>query len=158
MAQDKRSWFAQVVIAMMIFCGLVWIWTVAFIIAWPWEKSATWKPDFRVAAVCDKGEICSFPYGELEAARGKGLFSSLTLPGEAGEVMETKGWLQWKKVGSLIEAKSSSWYFQTVIRYKVEDDKPVLIEYQDVSAKAFYYGLLAAAFSLLGLYLRKLRR
>lgn len=158
MTEDKRGWFAQVVIAMMIFCGLVWIWTVAFIITWPWEKSTAWKPDFRVAAVCAKGEVCSFPYGQLEEARGKGLFSSLALPGEAGEVMETQGWLQWKKVGGLIEAKSSSWYFQTVIRYRVEDDKPILVEYQDVNAKAFYYGLAAAAFSLLGIYLRKLRR
>ena len=43
------------------------------------------------------------------------------------------------------------------IRYKVEDDTPILIEYQDVAAKAFYFGIAAGLFSLIGLYLRKLR-
>ena len=66
--------------------------------------------------------------------------------------------MQWKKVNGLIEAKSSSWYFQTTIRYKVEDETPVLVEYQDVSAKAFYYGIAAALLSLLGIYLRKFRK
>ena len=57
----------------------------------------------------------------------------------------------------MIDAKASSWYFQTTIRYKVEDGTPVLIEYQDVGAKAFYFGIAAGLFSLLGLYLRRLR-
>lgn len=158
MPQDKRGFFAQIFLAMMIFCGLVWIWTVAFIIAWPWEKSGEWKPEFRIVAVCgDKGEFCSVPHGELEAARAEGLFKSLDLPGDAGEAMEEGGWLRWKRVNGLIEAKWSSWYFQTTIRYKVEDGQPVLVEYQDVAARAFYFGIAAALFSLLGIYLRKLR-
>lgn len=158
MSQDKRGILAQIFVALMIFCALVWVWTVAFIIAWPWEKTPVWKPEFRVAAVCDKGEICGIPYGQLDEAKSKGLFSSLNLPGDAGDVMEERGWLQWKKVNGLIEAKASSWHFQTTIRYKLEDDKPVLVEYQDVGAKALYYGIAAGLFSLIGLYLRKLRR
>ena len=31
--EDKRGIFAQIFLAMMIFTGLVWIWTVAFIIS-----------------------------------------------------------------------------------------------------------------------------
>lgn len=159
MSQDKRGFFAQVFLALMIFCGLVWIWTVAFIVGWPWEKSGDWQPEFRVVAVCgDKGDFCGIPYGELEDARVKGLFKTLDLPGDAGEVMEERGWLQWKRVNGLIEAKASSWHFQTTIRYKLEDGKPVLVEYQDVSARAFYFGIAAALLSLLGIYFRKFRR
>jgi hypothetical protein len=33
----------------------------------------------------------------------------------------------------------------------------VLVEYQDVGAKALYFGMAAGLFSLIGLYLRKLR-
>lgn len=157
MTQDKRGILAQIFLAMMIFCGLVWVWTVAFIFAWPWEKSNVWKPEFRVVAVCDKDEPCGFPYSELEDAKAKGLYKTLNPPGNAGDVMEEKGWLQWKRVDGMIEAKSSSWHFQTTIRYRLEDDKPVLVEYQDVSAKAFYYGIAAGLFSLIGIYLRKLR-
>lgn len=159
MSQDKRGFFAQVFLALMIFCGLVWIWTVAFIIGWPWEKSGDWQPEFRVVAVCgDQGDFCGIPYGELEDARAKGLFKTLELPGDAGDVMEERGWLQWKRVNGLIEAKASSWHFQTTIRYKLEDGKPVLVEYQDVSARAFYFGIAAALLSLLGIYFRKFRR
>ena len=94
----------------------------------------------------------------MEDARAKGLFQTLDLPGDAGEVMEERGWLQWKRVNGLIEAKASSWHFQTTIRYKLEDGKPVLVEYQDVSARAFYFGIAAALLSLLGIYFRKFRR
>ena len=159
MTQDKRGFFAQVFLAMMIFCGLVWIWTVAFIVAWPWDKSDIWKPEFRVVALCDKDETCGVAYGELAAARSSGLLKTLNLPDNAGDVMGKDGWLQWKKIdGGLIEAKASSWHFQTIIRYKVEDEQPILVEYQDVNVKAFYFGIAAALFSLFGIYLRKFRR
>lgn len=158
MSEDKRGFFAQAFFAMMLFCGLVWIWTVAFIIAWPWDKTSDWKPEFRVVAVCQQGEICGIPYGQLAESKAKGLYTSINIPGDAGDVMEEKGWLQWKKVGDMMEAKASSWYFQTMIRYKVEDEKPVLVEFQDVGAKALYYGMAAGLISLIGLYFRKLRR
>lgn len=158
MSDTKRGFFAQAFFAMMLFCGLVWIWTVAFIIFWPWEKTDEWKPYFRVVAVCEKGEICGIPYGLLDEGKSKGMYTSINIPGDAGEVMEEKGWLQWKKVGNLIEAKASSWHFQTTIRYQVENEKPVLVEYQDVGAKALYYGIAGGLLSLIGLYLRKLRR
>lgn len=157
MSEDKRGFFAKTFIAMMIFTGLVWVWTVAFIISWPWEKSAVWKPEFRVVAVCANKETCGVAYGDLAEAKAKGTYTSLTPPEPAGEVEEEKNWLKWKTEKGIIEAKASSWHFQTTIRYRVEDETPVLVEYQDVGAKALYYGLAAALFSLIGIYLRKLR-
>jgi len=157
MSLDKRGMLAQIFIAMMIFCGLVWAWTVAFIITWPWEKTDVWKPEFRVAAVCKDGEICGIPYAQLAEAKSQGLYSSLVIPADAGDVMEEMNWLKWKRTDGVIEVKASSWHFQTTIRYKVEDEKPVLVEYQDVGARAFYYGVAAGLFSLIGIYLRKLR-
>ncbi len=157
MALDKRGMLAQIFIAMMIFCGLVWAWTVAFIITWPWEKTDVWKPEFRVAAVCKDGEVCGILYSQLEEAKSKGLYSTLVIPTDAGDVMEEMNWLKWKKTGDIIEVKASSWHFQTTLRYTVEGEKPVLVEYQDVGAKALYFGMAAGLFSLIGIYLRKLR-
>lgn len=159
MSQDKRGFFAKAFLLLMIFCGLVWIWTVGFIVAWPWEQSTAWKPEFKVVAVCGQDETCGVPYGKLAEAKAQGTYTTLNLPGDAGDVMEKDNWLQWKKIGGgLIEAKASSWHFQTIIRYKVENETPILVEYQDVGAKAFYFGIAAALVSLLGIYLRKFRK
>lgn len=155
--EDKRGLLAKIFIAMMIFTALVWVWTVAFIMSWPWEKSSTWKPEFRVVAVCPEKVLCGFAYSELAEAKAKGLYTTLEMPDPAGDVQEEADWLKWKKENGVYEVKASSWHFQTTIRYTIENDVPVLIEYQDVAAKAFYYGIAAALFSLLGLYLRKLR-
>jgi hypothetical protein len=157
--EDKRGFFAKIFIALMIFTALVWVWTVAFIISWPWEKKdLEWKPEFRVIAVCAAdNEPCGFAYGELADAKAKGLYTTLELPEPAGDIEEKQDWLKWKKENGIYEVKASSWHFQTTIRYKVENDTPVLVEYQDVGANAFYYGVAAGLFSLLGLYLRKLR-
>lgn len=157
MAQDKRGLLAQIFIAMMIFTALVWVWTVAFIISWPWEKSGTWKPEFRIVALCADKEVCGFAYSELAEAKAKGLYSTLEMSEAAGDVEEAADYLKWKKENGTYEVKASSWHFQTTVRYTVENDLPVLIEYQDVEAKAFYYGIAAGLFSLLGLYLRRLR-
>ena len=157
MSQDKRGFFAQIFVAMMIFTALVWVWTVAFIISWPWEKNADWKPEFRVVATCANKEPCGFAYGELAEAKAKGLYTSLEMAEPAGDVAEVANWLKWKKENGVYEVKASSWHFQTTIRYKVENDVPVLLEFQDVGAKSFYYGIAAGLFSLLGLYLRKMR-
>lgn len=59
------------------------------------------------------------------------------MPEPAGDIEEAANWLKWKKENGIYEVKASSWHFQTTIRYKVEDDVPVLVEYQDVAAKAF---------------------
>jgi hypothetical protein len=161
MSVDKRSVLSQIFIALMIFSALVGAWSVAFMISWQWEKNDHWKPEFRVVATCgDEKEkkACGFAYSELADAKANGKYLSLTPPEPAGDLEEERGWLKWKDSNGLIETKASSWYFQTTIHYKLESDVPVLVEYQDVDvARAFYYGVAAALFSLLGIYLRKLR-
>ena len=156
--EDKRGFLAQIFIALMIFSALVGIWSVAFMISWPWDKSDEWKPEFRLVATCADKAACGFAYKDLADAKAKSLYTDLNPPEPAGDLQEEQDWLKWKIENGITEVKASSWHFQTTIRYKVEKDALVLIEYQDVNvAKAFYYGIAAALFSLLGLYLRKLR-
>lgn len=159
--EDKRSFFATVFTALMIFSGLVGISTVAFISSWPWEKKdPAWKPAFRIVAVCAATkEPCGIAYGDFADAKAKGLFTSLEPDQPAGDVEEAKNWLKWKKEDGIYEVKASSWHFQNTIRYKIADGAPVLLAYQDVDVpKAFTYGIAAALFMMTGLYLRKLRR
>jgi hypothetical protein len=156
--EDKRGTLAQIFIALMIFSALVGVWSVAFMISWPWDKSSEWKPEFRLIAVCAEKEICGFAYKDLADAKAKGLYTTLTPAEPAGDLEEAQAWLKWKVEKGMIEVKASSWHFQTTIRYKVENEVPVLVEYQDVDvARAFYYGIAAGLFSLLGIYLRKMR-
>jgi hypothetical protein len=156
--EDKRGTLAQIFIALMIFSALVGVWSVAFMISWPWDKSSEWKPEFRLIAVCAEKEICGFAYKDLADAKAKGLYTTLTPAEPAGDLEEAQDWLKWKVEKGMIEVKASSWHFQTTIRYKVENEVPVLVEYQDVDvARAFYYGIAAGLFSLLGIYLRKMR-
>ena len=156
--EDKRGFLAKIFIALMIFSALVGVWSVAFMMSWPWDKSNEWKPEFRLIAVCANKEVCGFAYKDLADAKAKGLYTSLTPVELAGDVQEEQDWLRWKAEKGIIEVKASSWHFQTTIRYKVENEVPILMEYQDVDVpRAFYYGIAAGLFSLLGLYLRKLR-
>ncbi len=156
--EDKRGFLAQIFIALMIFSALVGVWSVAFMISWPWDKTDEWKPEFRVVAVCADKQICGFAYKDLADAKAKGLYTTLIPSESAGDLEEVQNWLQWKNQNNIFEVKASSWHFQTTIRYTVENEVPVLVEYQDVDvAKAFYYGIAAGLFSLLGLYLRKMR-
>jgi hypothetical protein len=142
----------------MIFSALVGAWSVAFMISWPWDKTDVWKPEFRLVAACANNETCGVAYKDLADAKAKGLYTSLMPVALAGDVQEENDWLQWKIEKGIIEVKASSWHFQTKIRYMVENETPVLLEYQDIDVpRAFYYGIAAGLFSLLGLYLRKLR-
>ena len=156
--EDKRGLLAKIFIALMIFSALVGVWSAAFMISWPWDKTDEWKPEFRVVAVCADKQICGFAYKDLADAKAKGLYTTLIPSESAGDLEEVQNWLQWKNQNNIFEVKASSWHFQTTIRYTVENEVPVLVEYQDVDvAKAFYYGIAAGLFSLLGLYLRKMR-
>lgn len=160
MSDNKRGFMSQIFIAMMLYCGLVWVWTVAFILGWPWDKGGEWKPEFRLAAVCANGEACSLPYGQLAEARAAGTLAALKPATETGEVMEKDAWLRWKTLygqPAQIETTASSWHFQTKVRYRLDGDTPVLVETQEVGAKSLYYGMAAAFLSLAGIFLRKLR-
>lgn len=159
MSQDKRGLISQIFIALMIFSALVGAWSVAFMIAWPKDKTDVWKPEFRLIAACANNEPCGFAYRDLADAKAKGLYTSLTPTEPSGDIEEEYNWLKWKIENGVFEVKASSWHFQTTIRYTVENDMPILLDYQDVDVpKAFYYGIAAALFSTLGLYLRRLRR
>lgn len=158
--EDKRSFFNQIFTSLMIFSLAVGASTVAFIYAWPWEKTTpAWKPTFRMVAVCgEKKEACGLAYGELADARAQGRVTALEPAEAAGEVEEENNWLKWKKEDGIYEVKASSWHFQTVVRYRIENDAPVLVAYQDVDvARAFTYGIGAAFFLTVGLGLRRLR-
>lgn len=160
MAQDKAGWFRQIFLAMMIFSFLVGVCSVVFMTTWPWEKQApVWKPTFRIVATCAVSkEPCGIAYGDLADAKAKGVYTTLEPAEATGEIEEAQNWLKWKKENGIYEVKASSWHFQTTVRYKVENDTPVLIAYQDVDVpRAFYYALGAGLFMLTGLYLRKLR-
>lgn len=158
MSQDKRGLLAQIFIALMIFSALVGAWSVAFMISWPWDKTNVWKPEFRLVAACANNENCGVAYKDIADGKARGLYTSLTPSIPAGDQEEATGWLKWKIEKGTFEVKASSWHFQTTVRYTVENDVPVLLEYQDVDVpRAFYYGIAAGLFSLLGLYLRKLR-
>jgi hypothetical protein len=158
MSQDKRGLLAKIFIALMIFSALVGAWSVAFMISWPKDKTDVWKPEFRVVAICANKEPCGFAHKDLADAKAKGLYTTLTPPAPAGDIQEEQNWLKWKIENGVFEVKASSWHFQTTIRYTVENEVPILLDYQDVDVpKAFYYGVAAALFSMLGLYLRKLR-
>jgi hypothetical protein len=156
--EDKRSFFAKIFIALMIFSALVGAWSVAFMIAWPKEKTDVWKPEFRLVAVCDNNEPCGVAYRDLADAKAKGLVKSLTPAAPNGEIQEENNWLKWGIANGIFEVKASSWHFQTTIRYTVDNEVPILMDYQDVDvARAFYFGIAAGLFSLLGIYLRRLR-
>ena len=158
MVQDKRGLLAKIFIALMIFSALVGVWSIAFMISWPKEKTDVWKPEFRLVANCANKETCGFAYQDVSDAKAKGLYTSLTPAEPAGDVQEEHNWLKWKIENGIFEVKASSWHFQTTIRYTVENDMPILLDYQDVDVtRSFYYGIAAALFSMLGLYLRKPR-
>lgn len=145
---------------LMLFAGLVWLWTIALIFAWPWDKDGRWSPELRVAAVCADKEICSVAYGDLAAARAKGTFSTLTVVGDHGERHEGDAWLRWETAAGQpwqYEVKRSSWHFETVVRYRLDGETPVLVEKRHIDTQLFIFALPLAAFTLLGLRLRKLR-
>jgi hypothetical protein len=158
--QDKRSFFTQVFTALMIFSFLVGVCSVAFITAWPWEKSnPAWKPEFRLVVACgEKKDACGVAWRDLAQERAAGRVTALAPAAPAGDLEEALNWLRWTSDQGVYEVKASSWHFQTVVRYRIENDAPVLVAYQDVNvARAFTYAIGAAIFMMVGLYLRKLR-
>ena len=72
MVQDKRGLLAKIFIALMIFSALVGVWSIAFMISWPKEKTDVWKPEFRLVANCANKETCGFAYKDLADAKAQG--------------------------------------------------------------------------------------
>lgn len=149
--------FGQIFKALMLFCGLIWVWGMALMALWPWHKGGEWLAEFPIVAVCAPETVCAVPVGELSQARATGKLISLQPPGEGGELAYEALHLQWKPGKNLIESKVSAWNFQTTVRYRIENETPVLLEYQEISAKVFLAAMAGALLSLIGIYYRKLR-
>lgn len=160
MSDTGRRPFAKVFIAMMLFCLLTWVWTVALIMAWPYDKTSEWKADARLPAVCANGEMCSITYADLAAALAEKKITGLLPTEPVGEIADPDAYLRWKTVTEKpwqYEANLSSWHFETTLRYKLNGNTPELVQYRHYDGGIFFYALPAALFSLLGIYLRKLR-
>ncbi len=149
--------FATIFKALMLFCALVWLWGLALLSGWPWSKGGEWLPDFPIVAVCGQN-ICAVPYGQLKQSMNEGKVTSLALPSEGGETAYEMITLSWKQHNGLIETKASAWNFQTTVRYRIENNLPVLTEYQEISGKVFLLAIGGALFTMIGIYLRKLRK
>ena len=74
------------------------------------------------------------------------------------ETFHEKIAVQWKQSPGKLEVKASAWNFQTTVRYRLDNDTPVLIEYQELNAKIFFYAILAALGSLAVLHLYRRQR
>lgn len=153
-ATTFRSIFAW----MMGFVGIFWAWTVALMVAWPWQKTSEWVPAMRLVAVCANKEACSVRHGDIAAARSSGKISGL-VPAEAvGEVQEPDAWIRWRKESGKPwewEVKTSSWNFEYAVRYRLDGDKPLLVEARAVDGDMMLYAFPLALFTLLGLFLQR---
>lgn len=145
---------------MMGFVAMTWVWTVALIMAWPWEKSATWEPDFRLVATCQNNEACSVPYAKLAEAKAQGRYSSLLPPEPVGEVQEADAWLRWQTFTDKswqFEVGRSSWNFETTLRYRFDGETPVLVELKRYDVRILLYALPLALMMVGGMFLRSMR-
>ena len=152
-----RSIFAW----LMIFVGVFWAWTVALMIAWPWEKDGKWSPEMRLVAVCAEKEPCSIAFGDFANAKTQGKIVSLSPNEPYGEIQESDAWVTWTAVAGKewqYEIKRSSWHFEARTRYRIENDAPVLVQARHVDADVMLYSLPLAIFSLSGLFFRRLRK
>lgn len=141
---------------MMAFVAMTWVWAVAIIMAWPWEKDGKWQPEFRLVATCKDGAACSVPYGQLAA----GGYAALRPPEPVGEVQESDAWLRWKSFADKpwqFEVARSSWDFETVVRYRFAGETPVLVEVKRYDARVLLYALPLALAMVVGMFLRSLR-
>ncbi len=144
----------------MGFVALTWVWAVALILAWPSEKNPQWSPELRLVAACANNETCGIAYGDIDTARKAGSILRLQPLEPAGEIMESDAWLSWKTAESKpwqYEVKRSSWNFETKIRYRLENDAPVLVELNSYDSKVLVYAIPLALFSIAGLFFRTLR-
>lgn len=146
---------------MMGFVAMTWVWAVALIMAWPWEKNPNWEPDLPLVATCKDNQACSVPYGQLEQAKAQGIYSALQPPEPFGEVQETDAWLKWRmdtdKAWQL-EVSRSSWNFETTVRYRFDGATPVLMELKRYDVRILLYAIPLALAMVGGMFLRSLRR
>ncbi|MDX9706756.1 MAG: hypothetical protein RBT86_04160 [Azospira sp.] len=161
MTNDNPSLISRIFPALMLFCLLTGAWSYAIIQAWPWDKTPEWKPGVRLPVTCANGEVCSKEYAAIARAVEEKQVISLKPTETHGELHDGDLWLRWSTVSGKdweIEAAMSSWYFETAVRYSVNEDKLVAVQYRHYDAKIFFYAIGAALFTLIGIYLRRLRK
>lgn len=145
---------------MMGFVAMTWVWAVALIMAWPWEKNNSWQPDFPLVATCRDNVACSVPYGRLAEAKAEGVYSALQPPEPFGEVQETDAWLRWRMDPGKpwqLEVSRSSWNFETTVRYRFDGETPVLMELKRYDVRILLYAIPLALVMVGGMFLRSLR-
>ena len=157
-APQPTERFSRIFSAFMVFCILVWLWGLGLYLFWPWQNGGTWLPEYPIAVSCADGAVCALPIGQLAAARAEGRVTSVQPPSESGETAYQMLTVRWKQHHDGLESKASAWNFQTTVRYRIDNEQPVLLEYQEISAHLFLYALAGAFVSTILLYLRKLRR
>ena len=155
---DPNQRLASIFKALMIFCALIWIWGLLLLKYWPWQTGGEWLPEFPIVVTCADGSACALPYGDISTARASGKVIAVTPPVTAGETAYEMIALQWKPQGGLIETKASAWNFQTTVRYRIDNEIPILIEYQEISGKVFLIAIAGALLTLIGLYLSQRRK
>lgn len=145
---------------MMGFVAMTWVWAVALIMAWPWEKNTNWEPDLPLVATCKDNQACSVPYGQLAQSKAQGIYSALQPPEPFGEVQETDAWLKWRMDTGKpwqLEVSRSSWNFETTVRYRFDGETPVLIELKRYDVRILLYAIPLALAMVGGMFLRSLR-
>ena len=159
-APQHSERFSSIFALFMIFCVLVWVWGLAFFMFWPWQKGGDWLPDYPLAVQCSNGTDCVVPVGELAQARSEGKVLSLRPQAARGELDYRQLYVRWMPWGEDMEVKTSAWNFQTSVRYRIDPEsaQPVLVEYQELNAKIFFYAILAALGSLAVLHLYRRQR
>lgn len=164
MSTEARA-FSRIFAWLMGLAALIWIWTVALLLAWPWDKNPQWQADDRIVALCTSGNPCSIPVATL--AQSGERIKTLDLPAElgaAGDEDEDDAWLKWRREAKdsgnpwQWEVTRSSWHFETIVRYRLDDGKPVLLGRRHVDANLFLYAIPLGLFTLFGLILRSFRR
>lgn len=150
--------FSAIFSAFMVFCVVVWLWGLGLFMLWPWHKGGEWLPEFPMIAVCADDSVCVVPFGELAQAKASGKLKSLRPPAESGEMAYEQITLTWKHLPNAIQLKASAWNFQTTVRYRLDNEMPVLLEYQEINGKVFLFAIAGALFTTLLLYRRKLRQ
>ena len=145
---------------MMGFVAMTWVWSVALIMAWPWDKNIPWEPDFRLVATCKDNGACSVPYAKLAEAKSQGIYSVLKPPEPFGEVQEADAWLKWRMDAGKpwqLEVSRSSWDFETTVRYRFDNDTPVLLEVRRYDTRILLYAVPLALMMVGGMFLRTMR-
>lgn len=155
---DPGQRFASIFKALMVFCVLVWLWGLGLLMIWPWHQGGEWLPEFPIVGVCNDDRLCTIPYGELNQAKASGKLKTLEPPSETGDTAYEMLTVQWKRLQGGVETKVSAWNFQTTVRYRIDNEIPVLVEYQEIGGKVFLIAIGGALLTLIGLYLRKFRK